>query len=594
MDFLCKHVIEKVSLDMSNEVVKDITKAVDVLMNRFVKSMQKEFPEIQVDHVRLCGSMAEKTRLWISQNIDNALPELEFDYLAVLKTWPSCGEMRFKLSDTCTGLMSIEYDINDKESVSGQTDFLSNLVKHTFILNFITSVNRGCKKKFCPQYGASGGFTLGRTNKYSNINGCAFCTVYADSGNLRMGSSNGQKLLFIWTPKSYHRGFQMAFDKDDDYKYQLKYKAQSIEIDFHPVLILDGTRVIAAKDNSANQTMMTEEIIMMTEDIPMFLFPKKCDQHLQGKCAMMGWRISTHETELSMIKQTPSEHRLAYMILKYLVKKLVLHLDRDNSFKDISFYDLKTVLLRHIIVCQGPIKGTAYCLTDMLEMLSLCYRNLCLSHFRLSFNLLECRRKFDGTDSCSLPYSYQEIGYVLDTISNVLNIPNAHCDLNDVIRDLLAIRIIAKGLRVLVNCSTSHRIDQHDEIEKKTIILLSRSLSVFVASRRSASADETLKDTAVKYIRVFPKETLIWLETWQMIDWELVDQRKQNIDKLYRKIKIKNWYRKIKIENVNSNLNYFKNMMNESWLLEIFIKAMFRYYYYRNALVVYRPHNRYL
>lgn len=462
MEIICKYVKEQASVDATSVKIKDITKSVDILMKRFIGAMCDDFPEINLD-LQLCGSMAEETRTWTA--ISDRNEQLEFDYLAVMKTWPWCGELRFKHSETCIGYMNIEHDISDKDSVSGETDMLDNGIGDKFQINLFNSVDTRCKGNFCARYGRIGK-QLSEVESTINLSkGCRFCTVYASTGNLRMALSKQHphdKVWLVWNAKLCSEEMSPVFGNHIN-----------IRVDLHPIFKMDPKQIIHTSTDPEYANLLTET------GGSWYLFPKKCkEQHTNWKCVHTTWRISTYETELNLIRKMSSEHRLAYRILKFIIALLASkHSLGMKEFRGVTSYELKNILLHHTCTCDDPTLGVEICLLEMLKRLSKCYAAGSLPHFLLNYNTLD-----------RLPHknSYRIMEYFLQTINDILNITNAHSTFDDVLKDFISIKII---LDWELTESKNHRNNE--------MVSIPSTLTDFVRKRHTKSADDTINDILV-------------------------------------------------------------------------------------------------
>ncbi|XP_053402623.1 uncharacterized protein LOC128557961 [Mercenaria mercenaria] len=341
--------------------------------------------------------MSEKTRIWGTDR----MCDMEFDYLAIMKPWPGCGN--FKFNHTTPGEMDVEYEVIDPQSVAGEYDHLSLDVKHVFLANFYKCMHEKCMENFCA--------SVTNRNIRNISNGCQFCSVYMQAGNLTctdtmlwpymQQSSNFGRLKFLWRSKINSINIPYTFKDMDDLLIKgynriacksetanrdssplsLKWRKEkvnkiTIEVDFNPVLMVDVTRV----QNKA------KPVSKLDKDKNYFLFPKS------REVGVNSWRISTWEIELDILTGSSTEHRLAYTVLKFMSKK-------NLGIFEISHnqYELKLDVIRHIQNCKTPNIGAHVCLLYILHDIAICKCECKRMHPLLHFNLYDVFRsnKYD-------------------------------------------------------------------------------------------------------------------------------------------------------------------------------------------------------
>ncbi|XP_053401034.1 uncharacterized protein LOC123549694 [Mercenaria mercenaria] len=261
MEYLHEEIKKKVCVDFENEEIQDIMKAVDILMNRFINELTTKFPSTKIDRLALCGSMAEQTRLW--RGSDDRC-DLEFDYLAILKSFPGCED--FFLEHSIDGQMEVKYKIVNLQSKEFVYVNLNPEVKFVFACNFHTCINEKCRQNSCALSLRT------TTHMIDSFSGCQFCSVCMKTGELKCiqtslhhGRVNNlhhlDRLRFLWISKNRLLSIPSASNGNcdifrqikSDWEYSLRNRfeftlpelpelsdkqpeAVSIEVDFHPVL----------------------------------------------------------------------------------------------------------------------------------------------------------------------------------------------------------------------------------------------------------------------------------------------------------------------------------------------------------------------
>ncbi|XP_045193537.2 uncharacterized protein LOC123549471 [Mercenaria mercenaria] len=436
MECICNEIKEKTCVDYGNEEIQDIMKAVDILMNRFVGEFSEKYPDIKIDRLALCGSMAEKTRIWCSED----KCDLEFDYLAIVKSLQSYGDYMFE--HNAYGQVEVKYKGTDSESVSGEHVNLSSNIKLTFINNFHKCITEKCERNWCTLSLKKGrGFPV-----IPELDGCSFCSVRMQTGSLICSYipvySAFRRLRFLW--KSKHKSLSTSYvegsdlkkvletaksakvinhfigDGDidttdiDDFLPQIYWRDKNvsgmiwIEVDFNPVIELDRTKVV----------QKTRMIRVSYENI--ILFPRALYREHIFYRSMYGtnyniidyvlkliriknkwklkvtpdlrndekyflfpkyigdfrkcWRLSTYQTEMNILNEASKEHRLAYCVLKFLfiVLKMGLGVLDRLYIPIISNYEAKLAVIQHIKHCKTPNIGAHVCVLNILHGIALC------------------------------------------------------------------------------------------------------------------------------------------------------------------------------------------------------------------------------
>ncbi|XP_045193536.2 uncharacterized protein LOC123549470 [Mercenaria mercenaria] len=354
MEYLCKEVDEKIRVHVDSPEVKDIMKAVDILMHRFVDVLHEFSPATKIDRLQLCGSMAEGTRIWYPT--EYLLNDLEFDYIAVMKSLPVSGSFVFK--HCCEGAMEVMYEVTDPQSVQDKYVNLHEDIKSRFIEILVKGINAKCEKYFCT---GTSGFQ----------SGCKCCTVYMKTGNLRYSIGRGSQIAFVWSsidkmtvnPFRYNKMLNASPDHAATDMFQ-------IIVDFHPVIEVDISKV-QPKDDGTGLPLIKENTY--------FVFPKHCYPACSNKC----WRISTCQTELQLLTETSKEHILAFCVLKFIGQSVEL----DGYGGYVQQYEAKCVVLNHIKWCKTPYIGAHVCLLQMMKDIYKCGTSFFLQHPVLPYNL---------------------------------------------------------------------------------------------------------------------------------------------------------------------------------------------------------------
>ncbi|XP_053388884.1 uncharacterized protein LOC128551945 [Mercenaria mercenaria] len=360
METLCKEVDEKFRVNLENEEIKDIKKAVDIMVRRFVEALHDINTEIKIDRPEFCGSMAEDTRIW-EQESGTDKCDLEFDYLIVIKSWPGCGNFEFFPSYK-EGKMKIRYKVTDEQSVTDVYRYVSTAMKISFMNTVLKGTRAKCERNLC-------------TRQLSNIpkmadHGCQYCTVYRNTGNLRItkvpmpyGNFMQESFLsFVWSSikRSVYKPFRPFIfpERSPDHKAENELQ---IKVDFNPVIEVNN-KMIALKNDGTTMPLQESDIY--------FLFP------YLPRLNNIYWRISTCHSELKHLQETSKEHKLAFCVLKLIGKAFQYH----GKIEYVKSYEAKCVVLNHIKKCQTPNRGAHICLLDMIKDIYECARNRDLPH----------------------------------------------------------------------------------------------------------------------------------------------------------------------------------------------------------------------
>ena len=102
MDGFFKVIQDDYMIKLDDPEIQELKRAVDILMLRFTGALQDSYPGFNIVDVVACGSMEEGTRV---RETDETKAYLEFDYLAVLKSFPDSYQLRFRIS--LSGCMEI-------------------------------------------------------------------------------------------------------------------------------------------------------------------------------------------------------------------------------------------------------------------------------------------------------------------------------------------------------------------------------------------------------------------------------------------------------------------------------------------------------
>lgn len=388
MDILCNYVNICENINYNDQNVKDAIKAVDVLMKRFVKAMGEDYPEFHVEDLRLCGSMAEKTRIKDSRTF------LEFDYIAVMKTWPGFGKLRPLPTPYCSASSKIIFDVNNEDSTNVQSDFLTVDIADTFLMNFRRCIDHRCRQYFCRQ---TLDYEICPKLPYSIEQACGFCSVYIGNGRLILSKRSrkpesrwdSSPISFVWT------------NTIDTTKIRRPLK---VDVDFNPVLTFGRF----GRLNSKALSLIPKHVSMCKMDgiICEHYSESTTKDHICGHYSNLDWRITTYEDELNSICKASYSHKVAFMALKFLMKSLFLEnsVFFNNSIESkyhLTPYHIKNIFMLHLQKCQYKCSYKAgECLRLMFEKLLECYTRCKLPHFRLKYNIgcgINCKysQRFD-------------------------------------------------------------------------------------------------------------------------------------------------------------------------------------------------------
>ncbi|XP_053401033.1 uncharacterized protein LOC128557571 [Mercenaria mercenaria] len=328
MENLCKEVDEKIHVNLENEEIQDIAKAVDVMVRqRFVEALHGINTEIKIDRLEFIGSMAEDTRIWVPE-LASCEWDLEFDYLVVIKSWPGCGDFIFVPSDE-EGKMKIMYEVTDPQSVTGKYMNLNTAMKLSFMNTVLKGIRAKCERNMC-------------TRQLSNLrtdHGCQCCTIYMKTGNLRItdvpiSTGNVKQetvLFFVWSSIERSvcnpfRPIKLPNRSHDQYAEDML----QIKVDFNPVLEVNNKMIVERKADG--------KAVVLEENNKYFLFP------YFPRLNNLDWRISTCHSELKHLKDTSKEHKLAFCVLKFIGKAFQVY----GNIEYVKSYEAKCVVLNHI------------------------------------------------------------------------------------------------------------------------------------------------------------------------------------------------------------------------------------------------------
>ena len=374
-------ILEKASIDYSNKEIQDIQTAVLVLLYEIVNKMN-ERGLFKISRIEPCGSMAEKTSLWKTQNKNGIAGNttsskyMEFDFLAVLEKPDN-----IKIEEACAGCMRIS---------GSQTNFqllhrcgYSNLVRKGLLydanLNNPLPIDQlfkrelsSCVISFCnclsvrddkqPNRRSLPDFFIVPTSDQFQT-GCHKCSVSTDSGDLKiatwilMGSSDGAvdngSLALNWESKSMNLsapvGYTLHLNKN--------LKRFPIYIDFLPA--------IETLQRSRRGRKGEQKCFIVSKRCPVFDITSS-------------WRISGCQEEVNAVANRISEkHKKCYMILKYIFQSGKL-----------NKYLIKTAVLNHSTACIDLSGDIISCVAAMLYELREAFESGSLMAYNRPANLL--------------------------------------------------------------------------------------------------------------------------------------------------------------------------------------------------------------
>ena len=309
----------------------------------------------QIAYVQQCGSMAEKTSLWKSVQIQGAETKfIEFDYMAILK------EQNYKcvVNKSCRGCARLKV-VEPSERIPAssplqtlplrpaQFDLLFHETLFTSLLSYCTCCSFAkCNKKA----GLRSGYTL-VYDPTANIgdNACSRCSVVKNTGYLRVAQSTDSwifskkqgvsSIMFIWksTAKS------IAAPNIDTLEMTDLMDQLLVCVDFLPVFETDIT----------------------IQEQHCFLVPKRCPL----RC-FKTWRLSYCMAEVDVIRHKATEHhRKCYIFLKYLFGHF-----KYCVGEYVNSYHGKVAFLNHCSTCSNINADMTDCVLSILHSLQHAYR----------------------------------------------------------------------------------------------------------------------------------------------------------------------------------------------------------------------------
>ena len=361
-------IIDNVSLDFTSPELQDIISAVNELVGRYASQFQvQDFP-FRISRVQQCGSMHEKTGVWKTKltrwidkgpfAIDEPIPFIEFDFLAVLDT-PS----DFKPVDSCPGCIWLKgefgIDTYNKLMSCGQLDstvyderFRNEISRNTpdvFQKLFAECLNKSLVSS-CNCFRIE--INKHKLFRYRDIpvvvseckencpKQCVHCTVYRQTGYLRLGTgdlpkhglTNTGSFTLVWTSETKSL---LA----PSFSLLVKNKQMntiSIHVDFLPAFeqLKDG------KEHNC------------------FIVAKRCSLE---KSRNRNWRVSFCMLESDVIS---SQHSKCHIVIKYLFERL------NSSFElspNLNGYHGKTAVLNHSRKCTNHRGDYVGCIVAIIR-----------------------------------------------------------------------------------------------------------------------------------------------------------------------------------------------------------------------------------
>ena len=458
----CKAIQEECLIQMDDLEIQEVKKGVDVLMRRFMKALQDSYPSVNIVDVQACGSMEDGTR--VREPNPNKF-FLEFDYLAVLKSWPGYDQLKFKHS--CAGTMNVLHNVQFCDVLptsSHRLEYIPTHVKNCFRMNLVNVINANCQKHLCAKYRK-----CNEKGEFQNILyeferpfGCVFCTTHTENGYMYGGDLIREgvmpKMRFLWVNVN-NKPETNVNPENVLLPLEHSYTRRKIEVDFHPVILVNQDNILPSSEP------------LMDKNLQYYLFPKSFRYPcLHSQC----WGLSVYLGELQILQGSSEVHRAAYGVLKYLTsenfysKKPLFNGLQQNT---IGSYEVKTAVLYHIAKCGDKTRSLIECTTDILDILASSYVDVNLQHYFLQYNLL----------SKEPSLIYQRTGYILRGFRDMLRL-----NTTDTSTECPDIDLVAATAHI---CRKGRIIDAE---ETKYTQDLSDNLSELITMRRNGSTRSDL------------------------------------------------------------------------------------------------------
>lgn len=381
MESFMNEIKRHICLDIDQKELSDIKESIVTLLGRLLKSLEHVNDRLVVKRIVSCGSMEEGTRNWKFSK-HNREPIIEFDFLGLLND-PT--DSRITFTEHCSGFMTVLHE-NEKylhySYNKAGNSLQGDRISFSFGYDLMKSVNFMCncfhfddtlqflQKDECCKYVVQG--TVTQTGE-----GCEICTEHKSSGYMQIatGSDVGSpyyydcSLVFKWTSHSHSLLVPDPKNCNEKRCQDFLY----ILVDFLPAF------EVFKQNRGVDAIKISPDDRSSDFNHECYLVPKMCKKRHQT-C----WKISDCEIEIQSLKNTSQNHRVAYMIMKFLCDKLFAGFVDDGSIP--TTYRIKTIVLHHIQECETCEVFT--CLQKLLHTMAISFSHQSLSHFVNGANLL--------------------------------------------------------------------------------------------------------------------------------------------------------------------------------------------------------------
>lgn len=363
-----KHVFIK----YSQQETAELTKAANILITRLISCYNSRNDRFFITKVIPGGSMVEQTRIWESQEY----PMIEFDFLVLLQYRYEAQHVGYGCPGHVKVLNFQTFKDHDGRYRLLEEEFLPiEVVKehNKTLMSVLEDRCRGCSNDY---------------SKYCENNSASIpCTTFrveTGSGWLELDGLQNEPKGFLkpvvmrWHSKEASL-IKPNISKEIDI-VQTNPTVIKVEADFVPGFQFSRLRI---------QERFGYNFPNFPRDVPkpqdFFVVPKLCPKN-HSTC----WRISYCTSEVKSMTKTSQKHRDAYKMIK-VFKNYAL----ENTI--LSTYFMKSVVLRHIDICDKEGHVMQPCLIDMLQYTFKCFQEKALPHFVLGHDLFENRVFFKNT-----------------------------------------------------------------------------------------------------------------------------------------------------------------------------------------------------
>ncbi|XP_045208524.2 uncharacterized protein LOC123560395 [Mercenaria mercenaria] len=350
-------------IDYSQSEIKDITKAVRVLLTRVISCFNARNDKYFITGFVPGGSMVERARIWENQ----AYPMIEFDFLVLLQYRYETQHVGYG----CPGHLKIlNFQTNkgsDGRYQMREEDLTPGDVVKDHYRTLLKILADACKR-------CDGGHIC--CVKKEAYMPCTCLKVDTESGWLELvGLDNESKGYLKPIVMKWNSKVKTLIKPDISKQIDINETSPSevtIMADFIPGFKFSRLKIPEVFGYNFPHFPKNIE-----KPDHFYLVPKHCSKN-HSTC----WRISYCATEVKSMVSTSQKHRDAYKMIK-VFKNYAL----DNTI--LSTYCMKSVVLRHIDNCEHVDHLMEPCLIEMLEYTRTCFKQKALPHFVLGHNLLE-------------------------------------------------------------------------------------------------------------------------------------------------------------------------------------------------------------